>query len=113
MNNASTIIEIITTVIGAWFTAQFTFGLVTVLLGNVIVEHVETGVFRNTKNPLLKLFTYIVLFLFGLAPFIYKKLSKFSWLMRRLLMFVITLVVGILFMIIYYIIKAALYAVFL
>ncbi|MDR4889940.1 hypothetical protein RGU12_20810 [Fredinandcohnia sp. QZ13] len=113
MYSTELIIEIITTVIGAWFTLQFVVCLVTILLGNVMVEHVETGVFRNTQNLFLKLFTFIVLFLLGLGPYIYKRLERFSWLVRRLLMLVITLVMGLLFMLIYYIIKVALHAVFL
>lgn len=113
MYSTAEIIEVITTVIGAWFTLQFVVCLVTILLGNVMVDHVETGVFRNTKNPFLNLFTFIVLFLLGLGPFIYKKLVRFSWIVRRLLMLVITLVMGLLFMFIYYIIKVALHVIFL
>ncbi|MGN7296555.1 hypothetical protein [Ferdinandcohnia sp. SAFN-114] len=113
MYSTAEIIELITTVIGAWLTLQFVVCIVTFLLGNVMVEHVETGVFRNTKNPFLKFFTFIVLFLFGIGPLIYKKLDRFSWIVRRLFMLVITLVLGLLFMLIYYIIKIALHAVFL
>nr|WP_309098619.1 hypothetical protein [Fredinandcohnia onubensis] len=113
MNNAAGMIDTITLVLGAWLALQFTISLVTVLLGNVMVEYVELGIFRNTNNPFLKFFTFITLFVFGLGPFIFEKLSKFSWLVRRLLMLVITLVMGILFMIIYYIIKVSLQAVFL
>ena len=113
MDNVKEIIDLVTLFFGAWLSLQVGISFLTIFLGNVLVEHVETGVFRNTKNPFLKLFTLIVLLLFGLGPFIYKKLSRFSWIVRRLLLFVITLFMGILFMLIYYIIKAALYAVFL
>ncbi|WP_449537769.1 hypothetical protein [Ferdinandcohnia sp. Marseille-Q9671] len=113
MSNAAEIIDTITLVIGAWLSLQVGLSALTVLLGNTLVEHVETGVFRNTSNLFLKLFTFIVLFLLGLGPFIYSKLGRFSWLVRRLLMLGITIVMGIVFMIIYYIIKVMLHAVFL
>src|SRR5690606_12362531 len=113
MNNANEVIESVTLFFGAWLSLQVGISVLTIFLGNVMVEHVETGVFRDTKNPFLKFFTFIVLLLFGLGPFIYTKLSKFSWIVRKLLMVVITLGLGILFLIIYYIIKAALQAVFL
>src|SRR5690606_748052 len=113
MNNANEVIESVTLLFGAWLSLQVGISFLTIFLGNVMVEHVETGVFRNTKNPFLKFFIFIVLLLFGLGPFIYTKLNKFSWIVRNLLMVVITLGLGILFLIIYYIIKAALQAVFL
>ncbi len=113
MDNAKEIIDLVTLFFGAWLSLQVGITFLTIFLGNVLVEHVETGVFRDTKNPFLKLFTFIVLFLMGLGPFIYTKLNRFSWIVRRLLMLVITLVMGIVFMLIYYIIKAALHAVFL
>ncbi|WP_010676853.1 hypothetical protein [Bacillus timonensis] len=113
MDNTKEIIDLVTLFLGAWLSLQVGISFLTILLGNVMVDHVETGIFRNTKNPFLKLFTFIVLFLFGLGPFIYNKLSKYSWLVRRLLLLVITVGLGIVFMIIYYMIKAALYALFL
>lgn len=113
MNNATEIFDTITLVIAAWLSLQVGISFLTILLGNVMVEYVETGIFRNTKNPFLKLFTFVTLFVFGLGPFIYTKLSKFSWIVRKLLMLVITLGLGIVFMIIYYIIKLSLHALFL
>ncbi|MFS0821689.1 hypothetical protein [Bacillus sp. 1P02SD] len=113
MNNVTEIIDTITLVLAAWFALQFTISLVTLLLGSVMVDYVELGIFRNTNNPFLKFFTFVTLFIFGLGPFIYTKLSKYSWIVRKLLMLVITLGMGIVFMIIYYIIKALLHAIFL
>ncbi|WP_077619638.1 hypothetical protein [Bacillus sinesaloumensis] len=113
MDNAKETIDLITLFFGAWLSLQVGISFITIFLGNVMVEHVETGVFRNTKNPFLRLFTIIVLLLLGLGPFIYKKLAKFSWIMRRILMLVITLGMGILSMIIYYIVKTVLHAVLL
>src|SRR5690606_6037639 len=106
-------IDLITLFFGAWLSLQVGISFITIFLGNVMVEHVETGVFRDTKNPFLRLFTLIVLLLLGLGPFIYKKLDKFSWIMKRVLMLAITLGLGILAMIIYFLVKAALHAVFL
>ncbi|MEH7235834.1 hypothetical protein [Bacillus sp. JJ1562] len=113
MYNTAEIIETITTILALWFSLQVGLSLLTILLGNVMVDYVELGIFRNTNNPLLKFFTFVTLFIFGLGPFIYTKLSKYSWIARKLLMLVITLGMGILFMIIYYIIKASLHALFL
>jgi hypothetical protein len=113
MNNSVEIIEIITTLLVWWLSLQVGISALTILLGDVLVEHVELGIFRNTKNPILKFITFITLFLVGLGPTIYKKLNKCSWLVRRLLMLIITLVMGILFIFIYYIIKSTLHAVFL
>ncbi len=78
-----------------------------------MVDHIELGVFKNTNNPILKFFTFVTLFLLGLGPFIYKKLNRFSWVLQKILMLIASVVMGILFMLIYYIIKATLHAVLL
>ncbi|WP_077619637.1 hypothetical protein [Bacillus sinesaloumensis] len=113
MNDVSEMIETTTLLLGMWLTLQFVSCLVVVILGNVMVEHVELGVFRDTNNPILKLFTFITLFLLGAGPYFYKKLTKFSWITKRLLMLLITVGVGFLSIIIYSIIKLVLHALFL
>ncbi|RFB14902.1 hypothetical protein DZB84_15850 [Bacillus sp. HNG] len=77
MNNVGEIIETVTLIIALWFSLQVGLSFLTILLGTIMIDYVELGIFRHTNNLFLKFFTFVTLLIFGLGPFIYTKLSKF------------------------------------
>ncbi|WP_222599430.1 hypothetical protein [Aquibacillus kalidii] len=83
------------------------------LLGNLMVDHFKLGIFDKPYNPLTRVITYISLCFFGWGLYLDKKLSKYNWFLKKLLMLVANFIAFWVCIIIYYIIKYFLHVIFL
>jgi hypothetical protein len=74
--------------LAVWATIQGGYALTILLLGNVMVEYYEWGTYEKPETLYQKsVNTFFVTFM-GIGPFIYKKLLRNNWFVRKLLMVV-------------------------
>lgn len=79
-----------------WFVTQISFGFTVLVLGNVMMEYYEWGTYEQPLTTYQKTVNFIMAFLIGAGPFIYKKLLKYPWWKRKLCMTgsIIAMIVG-------------------
>ncbi|WP_186579679.1 hypothetical protein [Aquibacillus kalidii] len=106
-------IEIIRGLIVYYFGIQIGMSILIVLLGNIMVDHFKLGIFDKPYNPITRFLTYLTLFFFGWGLYLDEKLSKHNWFLKKLLMLVANFIAFWVCIIIYYIIKYFLHAIFL
>lgn len=83
-------------------TVQVLYSLTIVLLGNIITDYYDLATYKNPKTLYQKTITFIINIFFGLGPFVYGKLLKYSWLLRKLYMLVATFLMAIISIPLYY-----------
>lgn len=69
-----------------WFIVQITYSFLLLLLGNVMMEYYEWGTYEKPSTYYQKIVNFIMGFLIGVGPYIYKKLLKHPWWKRKLYM---------------------------
>lgn len=77
-------------IIVALLSGHLIYSIVITFFEFIYVQY-EEGFFHNPSNVFQKIFNFIAKFLFGLTPYIYRKLLKYPWIKRRLYMLLITL----------------------
>ncbi|WP_368505737.1 hypothetical protein AB3N04_09135 [Alkalihalophilus sp. As8PL] len=66
---------------------QISYAFLVLILGSVIVEYYEWGVFRPAETGFQKLTNAIMKGFFGIGPYFYKRYKKHNWLTAKVLYF--------------------------
>lgn len=111
--NAEEVIFIIEKAIAMWFIAQSGYGAAVLLLGRVMIEYYEWGIFENPSTPYEKTINTLLTVTVGVGPFIYKKLYRVNWFFRKILMLLFLILFGIVGVIIFQIVSIGLRSIFL
>ncbi|MCM3567289.1 hypothetical protein [Neobacillus mesonae] len=106
-------LEIIRGLIVYYLCIQVIYSVLIMIFGQMILNIYEAGYYENPRNLFEKVLTFIVNFFFGAGAFIAKKVKKYSWAKRKLLMLMANIILFIASVIIYYILKFILEAIFL
>ena len=72
--NAEEIIFFIEKMIVVWFLFQSGYAMAVFLVGRVIIEYYEWGIFENPATPYEKTINTLLTVTVGVGPFVYKKL---------------------------------------
>jgi hypothetical protein len=67
--------------------AQIAFAFLVLILGFVIVDYYEGGVFRPAETWFQKLTNVFMKGFFGIGPYFYKRYKKHNWLTAKVLYF--------------------------
>ncbi|NPC91491.1 hypothetical protein HOO54_04325 [Bacillus sp. WMMC1349] len=92
--------------------AQFAYGLTIFLLSSVMMEYYEWGTFKNPTNRFQKSVNFGTALFFGLGYFVYKRLYKYNWFLRKLYFLLFLVVSGILSVFIILIVSDILHYIF-
>jgi hypothetical protein len=92
---------------------QVIFSILVFLLGRIMLDVYEAGVSENPKTVIQRTFTYVINAFFGLGPYLNKKFLKYSFFKRKFFMLISIVVQLFASIIVYYVIKNLLRAVFL
>ncbi|RSD27005.1 hypothetical protein [Mesobacillus subterraneus] len=107
------IFDIILGLIGLLLSAQFAFALTILLLGNMMLDYYEWGTYEKPANLMQKIVNVIMGLIIGIGPYFYKKFLRYNWFLRKLMMLGFLLIMGILSILVYQIIKWALFSLIL
>ncbi len=77
------IIEFMKYVLIAILLTQLGFGFSILLLGNTMVDFYRVSIYENPENPIMKMSNFFQKTTIGLCYFIYTKLSKFNWILKK------------------------------
>jgi hypothetical protein len=79
-----------------WFIVQISYSFLILVLGNVMMEYYEWGTYEGPATAYQKTVNFIMGFLMGVGPYIYKKLLIHPWWKRKLYMlgFVLAMTIG-------------------
>jgi hypothetical protein len=77
------IIEFMKYVLIAILLTQLGFGFLILLLGNTMVDFYRVSIYENPENPIQKMSNFFQKITIGLGYFIYSKLSKFHWILKK------------------------------
>jgi hypothetical protein len=77
------IIEFTKYVLIAILLTQLGFGFLILLLGNTMVDFYRVSIYENPENPIQKMSNFFQKTTIGLGYFIYTKLSKFNWILKK------------------------------
>lgn len=92
---------------------QVIFSILVFLLGRIMLDVYEAGVYENPKNMFQRTFTFVINFFFGIGPYLNKKFLKYPFLKRKFFMLIAIVVQLLASIIVYYIIKNLLRAILL
>ncbi|WP_338778728.1 hypothetical protein [Metabacillus sp. FJAT-52054] len=84
------ITEILKIGVALMLTAQCSYCFSLLLIGNTLLDYYEWGIFEKPKHWLPKTTNFILKGIFGLGPYLYKRLQHHSWLFRKLIFFIWT-----------------------
>ncbi|WNF22703.1 hypothetical protein [Mesobacillus jeotgali] len=107
------IIYFIEKTIVVWFLFQSGYAMAVLLVGRVMIEYYEWGIFEKPSTLYEKTINTLLTVTAGVGPFVYKKLYKVNWLFRKILMLLFLILFGIVGIIIYQIVSIALRSLFL
>ncbi|WP_242556306.1 hypothetical protein [Bacillus sp. HU-1818] len=94
------------------FSIQFAYGLSILLLGNIMMNYYEWGTFRDPSKLFQKVVNFGTGLFMGSGYFVYKRLYKYNWFLRKLYFLIFLVGGGILSIIIYYILSFILHTIF-
>jgi hypothetical protein len=86
--NAEEIITYIGYIIAAWAGIQGAYALTILLLGSVMIEYYDWGIYEKPETLYQKSINFFFASLLGIGPFIYKRISRYNWFARKFLMIV-------------------------
>lgn len=109
---AEEILELIQGLVVYYLGIHVIYSALIFLLGNIMVDYYELGIFRSPTNIFQKIVNFFTNFFLGSGPFIYRKLERYPWLLRKLYMLVATIFMFLLTIPIYYSIKYLLHLIF-
>ena len=107
------LINFIEKTIMVWFLFQSGYAMAVLLVGRIMIEYYEWGIFENPSTPYEKSINTLLTVTAGVGPFIYKKLYKVNWFFRKILMLLFLILFGIAGIITYQIVSIALRSIFL
>ncbi|WP_079506534.1 hypothetical protein [Mesobacillus jeotgali] len=96
-----------------WFLFQSGYAMAVLLVGRVMIEYYEWGIFENPSTLYEKTINTLLTVTAGVGPFIYKKLYKVNWFFRKILMLLFLILFGIAGIVIYQIVSISLRSLFL
>ncbi|MBT2694795.1 hypothetical protein [Bacillus sp. ISL-55] len=111
--NAEEVIFFIEKTIAMWFVFQSGYGMAVLLVGRVMIEYYEWGIFEQPSTLYEKTINTLLTVTAGIGPFVYKKLYKVNWLIRKILMLLFLILFGLAGVIIFNIVSILLRAIFL
>ncbi|MDV2685751.1 hypothetical protein RYX56_15400 [Alkalihalophilus lindianensis] len=97
------IIEYIEIFIAMVFVAQFGFGIALLVLGKVMMEYYEWGIFRPATNWFQKSTNLFMKGTIGAGPYFYARLIKYPWIITKLLFAITLIFMGLTSIVLYYI----------
>ncbi|TDL61287.1 hypothetical protein E2R56_29505 [Rhodococcus qingshengii] len=65
---------------------QVIFSILVFLLGRIMLDVYEAGVYENPKTVFQRTFTFVINAFFGIGPYLNKKFLKYSFLKRKFFM---------------------------
>jgi hypothetical protein len=92
---------------------QVIFSILVFLLGRIMLDVYETGVYENPKTVFQRALTFVTNAFLGIGPYLNKKFSKYSFFKRKFFMLIAIVVHFFSSVIVYYIVKNLLRAIFL
>ncbi|MFB3164896.1 hypothetical protein ABLO26_26410 [Neobacillus sp. 179-J 1A1 HS] len=106
-------IELIQFFLSYYLSIQVIFSILVFLLGRIVLDVFETGVYENPKTVFQRTLTFVTNTFLGVGPYLNKKFSKYSFLKRKFLMLISIVVQIFASVIVYYVIKNLLLAIIL
>lgn len=98
------IIQLIKFIVMILLSTQFAHGLTVVIMEKTMLNYYLISIFDPPENSFQKFTNFIQNMLVGSSYFIYTKISKYNWFVRKILFIIILFVQGILSIVLYYII---------
>lgn len=106
--NAEDLVLFIEKTIVIWFIFQSGYAIAVFLVGRVMIEYYEWGMFENPSTTYEKTINTLLTVTAGVGPFVYKKLYRVNWFFRKILMLLFLILFGIAGIAIYQIVSIAL-----
>ncbi|MFP7299908.1 hypothetical protein [Neobacillus niacini] len=106
-------LELIEELLIYYLGVQVIFSILVFLLGSIMLDIYEAGVYEQPKNVFQKTFTFVINALFGIGPYLNKKFIKYPFFKRKFFMLISIVIQLFASVIVYYIVKALLRAIFL
>jgi hypothetical protein len=92
---------------------QVIFSILVFLLGRIMLDVFETGVYENPKTVFQRTLTFVTNAFLGIGPYLNKKFLKYSFIKRKFFMLISIVIQFFASIIVYYVIKYLLRAIFL
>jgi hypothetical protein len=105
--------ELIQGLLSYYLSVQVIFSILVFLLGRIVLDVYEAGVYENPKTVFQKTFTYVINAFFGIGPYLNKKFLKYSFLKRKFYMLISIVGQFCASVIVYYVLKSLLRAILL
>ncbi len=105
--------ELIEGLLSYYLSIQVIFSILVFLLGSVVLDVYETGVYENPKTVFQRTLTFVTNAFIGIGPYLNKKFLKYSFLKRKFFMLIAIVVQFFASVIVYYVMKNLLRAIFL
>ena len=105
--------ELIEGLLSYYLGIQVIFSILVFLLGRIMLDIYETGVYENPKTIFQRTLTFVTNAFLGIGPYLNKKFLKYSFLKRKFFMLISIVVQFFASVIVYYVIKNLLRAIFL
>ncbi|MEH7115068.1 hypothetical protein V7124_22305 [Neobacillus niacini] len=105
--------ELIEGLLSYYLSIQVIFSILVFLLGSVVLDVYETGVYENPKTVFQRTLTFVTNAFIGIGPYLNKKFLKYSFLKRKFFMLIAIIVQFFASVIVYYVMKNLLRAIFL
>lgn len=96
-----------------YLSIQVMFSILVFVLGRIVLDVYETGVYENPKTVFQRMLTFVTNAFLGIGPYLNKKFLKYSFLKRKVFMLISIVVQIFASIIIYYVLKNLLRAIFL
>lgn len=96
-----------------YLSIQVMFSILVFLLGRIVLDVYETGVYENPKTVFQRTLTFVTNAFLGIGPYLNKKFLKYSFIKRKIFMLISIVVQIFASIIIYYVLKNLLRAIFL
>jgi hypothetical protein len=106
-------VELIEELLIYFLGVQVIFSILVFLLGRIMLDVYETGVYENPKTVFQRTLTFVTNTFIGIGPYLNKKFLKYSFLKRKFFMLISIVVHFFASVIVYYIVKNLLRAIFL
>lgn len=105
--------ELIEGLLSYYLGIQVIFSILVFLLGRTMLDIYETGVYENPKTTFRRTLTFVTNAFIGIGPYLNKKFLKYSFLKRKFFMLISIVIQFFASVIVYYVIKNLLRAIFL
>jgi hypothetical protein len=97
--------ELIEFFLSYYLSVQVMFSILVFLLGRIVLDVFETGVYENPKNVFQRTLTFVTNTFLGAGPYLNKKFLKYSFLKRKFFMLIAIVVQFFASVMVYYVIK--------